>query len=136
MFFVNLFVLLFFRTEVPLLAPILTVFPLSCTKKNPKNNRSRSHRSSRRRYSRSRSHSRRRRSRSRSRSSDYRRRRSHSRSPMSNRRRHIGNRVCVTTLKFVVLKKKKKVMFFFFFFFNFYSSRPTQTPALAWVCLV
>lgn len=55
--------------------------------------RSRSHRSSRRHHSRSRSRSRRRRSRSRSRSSEYRRRRSHSRSPMSNRRRHIGNRV-------------------------------------------
>lgn len=57
--------------------------------------RSRSHRSSRRHYSRSRSrsHSRRRRSRSRSNSSEYRRRRSHSHSPMSNRRRHVGDRV-------------------------------------------
>lgn len=57
--------------------------------------RSRSHRSSRRHHSRSRSrsHSHRRHSRSRSRSWEYRRRRSHSRSPMSNRRRHIGNRV-------------------------------------------
>lgn len=55
--------------------------------------RSRSHRSSRKHYSRSRSRSHRRRSRSRSRS--WRRRRSHSRSPMSNRRRHIGNRVCI-----------------------------------------
>ncbi|XP_030642521.1 transformer-2 protein homolog beta isoform X2 [Chanos chanos] len=57
--------------------------------------RSRSHRSSRRQYSRScsSSRSRRRRSRSRSYSGEYRRRRSHSRSPMSNRRRHIGNRV-------------------------------------------
>lgn len=54
--------------------------------------RSRSRRSSRRHHSRSRSRSYRRRSRSRSRS--WRRRRSHSRSPMSNRRRHIGNRVC------------------------------------------
>ncbi|XP_026861528.1 transformer-2 protein homolog beta isoform X4 [Electrophorus electricus] len=54
---------------------------------------SRSHRSSRRRYSRSRSRSRRRRSRSRSCSGESRHRRSHSHSPMSNRRRHIGNRV-------------------------------------------
>lgn len=51
--------------------------------------RSRSHRSSRRRHSRSRS--RRRHSRSRSYSREYRRSRSHS--PMSNRRRHVGNRV-------------------------------------------
>lgn len=56
--------------------------------------RSRSRRSSRRHHSRSRSRSYRRRSRSRSRS--WRRRRSHSRSPMSNRRRHIGNRVCIS----------------------------------------
>ncbi|XP_035249298.1 transformer-2 protein homolog beta-like isoform X1 [Anguilla anguilla] len=57
--------------------------------------RSRSHRSSRRHYSRSRSRSHRRRSRSRSYSGEYRRRRSrsHTHSPMSNRRRHIGNRV-------------------------------------------
>lgn len=58
--------------------------------------RSRSRRSSRRHHSRSRSRSYRRRSRSRSRS--WRRRRSHSRSPMSNRRRHIGNRVCTTCI--------------------------------------
>lgn len=57
--------------------------------------RSRSHRSSRRHYSRSRSRSHRRRSRSRSRSWRRHSRRSHSRSPMSNRRRHIGNRVCI-----------------------------------------
>lgn len=54
----------------------------------------RSHRSSRRHYSRSRSRSHRRRSRSHSNSQEYRRRRSHSHSPMSNRRRHVGNRVC------------------------------------------
>ncbi|XP_053482070.1 transformer-2 protein homolog beta isoform X3 [Ictalurus furcatus] len=55
---------------------------------------SRSHRSSRRRYSHSRSCSRRRRSRSRCYSRDSRRRRSRSssHSPMSNRRRHVGNR--------------------------------------------
>ncbi|KAG5852495.1 hypothetical protein ANANG_G00063030 [Anguilla anguilla] len=59
------------------------------------NSRSRSHRSSRRHYthSRSRSRSHRRRSRSRSYSGESRRRRSHSHSPMSNRRRHVGNRV-------------------------------------------
>lgn len=55
--------------------------------------RSRSHRSSRRHYSCSRSHSRQRRSRSRSYSSEYRRRSSQSHSPMSNRRRHVGDRV-------------------------------------------
>nr|XP_033803192.1 transformer-2 protein homolog beta isoform X1 [Geotrypetes seraphini] len=56
--------------------------------------RSRSRRSSRRHYTRSRTRSRsHRRSRSRSYSRDYRRRRSHSHSPMSNRRRHVGNRV-------------------------------------------
>ncbi|XP_048361125.1 transformer-2 protein homolog beta isoform X4 [Sphaerodactylus townsendi] len=56
--------------------------------------RSRSRRSSRRHYTRSRSRSRsHRRSRSRSYSRDYRRRHSHSHSPMSTRRRHVGNRV-------------------------------------------
>ncbi len=76
--------------------------------------RSRSHRSSRRHYSRSRSRSHRRRSRSRSRSWEYRRHRSHSRSPMSNRRRHLGNRVCIQC-------------FFWMLIFNF-----QQNPANHW----
>ncbi len=71
--------------SVPVYAALSHFTPSFC--------RSRSHRSSRRHYSRShsRSHSRRRRSRSRSNSSEYHRRHSHS--PMSNRRRHIGDRV-------------------------------------------
>lgn len=107
----------------------------------PDPNRSRSHRSSRRRYSRSRSRSRRRRSRSRSRSSDYRRRRSHSRSPMSNRRRHMGNRVCA--LKFVVYYYNSFLLFNLAFVkhFSYYilcifillgQPRPQCLPGCVW----
>lgn len=98
--------------------------------------RSRSHRSSRRHYSRSRSrsHSRRRRSRSRSYSSEYHRRRSHSHSPMSNRRRHVGDRV----------RQRLSCMQFFYFFFLygchvicnvFFTFRQTQIQTAAWECL-
>ncbi|XP_054838793.1 transformer-2 protein homolog beta isoform X1 [Eublepharis macularius] len=64
--------------------------------------RSRSRRSSRRHYTRSRSRSRsHRRSRSRSYSRDYRRRHSHSHSPMSTRRRHVGNRVRLSSQQLI-----------------------------------
>uniref|UniRef100_UPI00359018CE transformer-2 protein homolog alpha-like isoform X2 n=1 Tax=Myxine glutinosa TaxID=7769 RepID=UPI00359018CE len=67
------------------------------TKRSGSHSRSHSRSRSYRRYGRSHSRSRRRRSRSRSGSLNYRHRhRSISHSPLSNRRRHIGNRVCTS----------------------------------------